>query len=644
MFSEETDWLHRFRAAGLEGAVLPGRRGGARRRRLARRAAQRREPARHPALPRQAPRRARGRARAAAAALVAAARAGCVFRGERGRRYRDGARFLASGDVRSLLAVSVRRPHDGAPGVSEYLRLAFGTVRRARARLARGAGARPARRVGDARLGARGRVRRVGGDVRRARLDRARARRAARDRRRRGRARGAAPVRRGHGRSGRRPCSAAASCSGCCSGASSGVVAGDGLFHLARVRKLVELGDLHLRTVDEFADGGLHPGYAFPLWHGFLALVAKVSGLDPTRGDEPRGLAARADRVPRRVRGRASPSSARRPPGSRCSPRRSRSTASPPATAARTRRSRCRGRRRASCSCPAAFALFFLWVVSRRRGRPRRARGRVRRARARAPDLRALRADPARAATRSSGCDEWRGSGLALAAATVPTVLAFALAAAARARHRLARSRPGREGARAPALRAACSSSARPTSYRLAAERRRAAPARSRSPRSRSCRSPGSPCAAGAGRAFVLGGTVARARADARAGALHALLRRGLALAVAPRRRLRPVRVRLRRRARARSRGRRGSCRSRSSPGSSLQHWWPGDFEYGLRHGGPGVVTWWAFVGGAVALVLGLVFGGGSRRSASGTCSAPRRRCSSCCRSPCTASATGRRA
>ena len=61
----------------------------------------------------------------------------------------------------------------------------------------------------------------------------------------------------------------------------AGIVSGDGLFHLARVRKLVDLGDLHLRTLDEFADGGLHPGYAFPLWHCFDALVAKVSGLDP---------------------------------------------------------------------------------------------------------------------------------------------------------------------------------------------------------------------------------------------------------------------------------------------------------------------------------------------------------------------------
>ena len=61
----------------------------------------------------------------------------------------------------------------------------------------------------------------------------------------------------------------------------AGVVAGDGLFHEARVRKLVDFGNLHLTTVDEFKDGGLHPGYAFPLWHGFDALVAKLSGLDP---------------------------------------------------------------------------------------------------------------------------------------------------------------------------------------------------------------------------------------------------------------------------------------------------------------------------------------------------------------------------
>ena len=58
-------------------------------------------------------------------------------------------------------------------------------------------------------------------------------------------------------------------------------VEGDGLFHLARARKLLDFGELSLDRVSEFADGSLHPGYAFPLWHGFLALVAKVSGVDP---------------------------------------------------------------------------------------------------------------------------------------------------------------------------------------------------------------------------------------------------------------------------------------------------------------------------------------------------------------------------
>jgi len=62
-----------------------------------------------------------------------------------------------------------------------------------------------------------------------------------------------------------------------------GVVRGDALFHLARMRKLDDFGALTLRTVDEFRDGGLHPGYAFPLWHAWLALVGKVTGLDPTQ-------------------------------------------------------------------------------------------------------------------------------------------------------------------------------------------------------------------------------------------------------------------------------------------------------------------------------------------------------------------------
>lgn len=62
----------------------------------------------------------------------------------------------------------------------------------------------------------------------------------------------------------------------------AGEIGGDGFFHLARVRKLTALGDLSLDGLNEFPDGSLHPGYAFPLWHGVLALVAKVGGVDPT--------------------------------------------------------------------------------------------------------------------------------------------------------------------------------------------------------------------------------------------------------------------------------------------------------------------------------------------------------------------------
>src|SRR5262245_17203433 len=61
----------------------------------------------------------------------------------------------------------------------------------------------------------------------------------------------------------------------------AGAVQGDGLFHLARIRKLAELDGLSLHDVTEFADASLHPGYAFPLWHGFIALVARISGTDP---------------------------------------------------------------------------------------------------------------------------------------------------------------------------------------------------------------------------------------------------------------------------------------------------------------------------------------------------------------------------
>jgi hypothetical protein len=59
------------------------------------------------------------------------------------------------------------------------------------------------------------------------------------------------------------------------------VLDGDAFFHLARVRKLEVFGSLSLRNVGEFKDAGLHPGYAFPLWHGFLALIARLAEVDP---------------------------------------------------------------------------------------------------------------------------------------------------------------------------------------------------------------------------------------------------------------------------------------------------------------------------------------------------------------------------
>jgi hypothetical protein len=60
-----------------------------------------------------------------------------------------------------------------------------------------------------------------------------------------------------------------------------GAFTGDAFFHLGRMRKLDALSSLSLHNVGEFAHGGLHPGYAFPLWHAWLALVARLAGVDP---------------------------------------------------------------------------------------------------------------------------------------------------------------------------------------------------------------------------------------------------------------------------------------------------------------------------------------------------------------------------
>ena len=61
-----------------------------------------------------------------------------------------------------------------------------------------------------------------------------------------------------------------------------GAFTGDVFFHLGRIRKLEALNSLSLHNVGEFRHAGLHPGYAFPMWHAWLALVARLAGVDPT--------------------------------------------------------------------------------------------------------------------------------------------------------------------------------------------------------------------------------------------------------------------------------------------------------------------------------------------------------------------------
>jgi N-acetylglucosaminyl-diphospho-decaprenol L-rhamnosyltransferase len=102
MFSEETDWLHRFRAAGwkvlfspaaevvhLGGASHGGRLYTENLRGILRFLAKHRGP--------------REAERARLLLLWSLRLRSLLFRGERGRAYREGARFLASGDAQALL-------------------------------------------------------------------------------------------------------------------------------------------------------------------------------------------------------------------------------------------------------------------------------------------------------------------------------------------------------------------------------------------------------------------------------------------------------------------------------------------------------------------------------------------------------------
>lgn len=102
LFSEETDWCYRFRRAGWEVVFFPGAEcvhvgGAAHGGRLYR------ENLRGHLLFLSKHHGVRSAERARRLLLVALRIRGRLFRGERGRAYRDAARWLASGDVTTLL-------------------------------------------------------------------------------------------------------------------------------------------------------------------------------------------------------------------------------------------------------------------------------------------------------------------------------------------------------------------------------------------------------------------------------------------------------------------------------------------------------------------------------------------------------------
>ena len=387
----------------------------------------------------------------------------------------------------------------------------------------------------------------------------------------------------------------------------AGVVSGDALFHLARVRKLDELGDLHLRTVDEFTDGGLHPGYAFPLWHGFLALVAKLSGLDPSVvvSHEASLLAPLACLVAWEAgvavfgsRGGRARGARRRQLGLYCFAaghggvvRVARAAGDGGAAAARAGGDRAllRLRRveavgRLAAALAAAFGALALVH----------------------PTYALFALIPLAALRASCGSREWRALGDRARRGGRADGARRALAAGRSCDETRSHDPDAtRERARARAVRGPARRSGRSTASGSSPELVGRSGA-SRSRRSRSSRSRRSPPRR-RWSAFVLGGTVS-ILALMLVPTLFARFSDVVSLSQSRRAAgLRPVRVRVRRRARAARAARWLVLPVALVAGIVLQLLWPGDFGYGLRHGGPAVVTWFAFVGGAV----------GARRSGS---------------------------
>ncbi|HEV8156470.1 MAG TPA: hypothetical protein VGP67_13115, partial [Gaiellales bacterium] len=61
-------------------------------------------------------------------------------------------------------------------------------------------------------------------------------------------------------------------------------LAGDAVFHLARVRKILAVPHLSLDSVSELVHGKPHAGYVFPLLHAVEAASLRVAGINPTTG------------------------------------------------------------------------------------------------------------------------------------------------------------------------------------------------------------------------------------------------------------------------------------------------------------------------------------------------------------------------
>ena len=264
--------------------------------------------------------------------------------------------------------------------------------------------------------------------------------------------------------------------------------------------------------MNEFADGGLHPGYAFPLWHGVPRARREGRLRRPGGGRAARGDRARAAGRARRLRGGLRALPAGRAGASR-SPARSVGDrgAWRPGTAARYTALALPATASRQLLVPAALALAFTCVRAPTRGAARLdARRRRARARRRPPDLRDLPLDPVRRLPR-------RPLGLAVRAAAraapsrsrrsscrpaVPR-----LAPARRAEHGVASAPTRDERARGFAHYAGqLDGSARPLLAR--ARRSSGARARSRSPRCCWSRSPRSRSRR-RWAAYVLGGSLA---------------------------------------------------------------------------------------------------------------------------------------